>query len=209
MAKRALFGALDMSCAGAPRLPNSPATPGDKLLMTLTRRVRRLLRLGGRPLPHDPEFDPVFYLAQHPDLKSLKTDEALHEHFVLSGRAEGRPGNVAQYYAALQAEFGPLPADFDPVDYREMHADVCLAYPHPWEAARHYLIAGRREKREYAPFDADLYRSLYFPDTVITDYELSLDYKQNGRAAGRLGSWRRYLEASGLGAAWVFALKVD
>src|SRR5579875_251822 len=160
MAKRALFGALDMSCAGAPRLPNSPATPGDKLLMTLTRRVRRLLRLGGRPLPHDPEFD-------------------------------------------------PLPADFDPVDYREMHADVCLAYPHPWEAARHYLIAGRREKREYAPFDADLYRSLYFPDTVITDYELSLDYKQNGRAAGRLGSWRRYLEASGLGAAWVFALKVD
>jgi glycosyltransferase involved in cell wall biosynthesis len=158
----------------------------------------------------DPEFDPEFYRTRYPDLAELDDPARLWRHFASHGRAEGRLPNEAAAIRQLEAELGPLPSGFRPSVYRTMHADLRAAIKSDWEAAEHYLRYGRAEKRKYQRFDADLYRSLYFSEKILTDYELELDYREHGTAAGRIGSWAEYIEREGISSgAWLDRLKTD
>jgi glycosyltransferase involved in cell wall biosynthesis len=177
--------------------------------MSLGRLKRRL-----RPAPPagapDPDFDPAFYRARYSDLKSLPDDAALWRHFSAFGRAEGRHPNQKAAITALEREIAPLPADFDPRTYRTLHADLRAAIKTDWDAAEHYLRFGKAEKRPYVRFDPELYRALYFADKVVTDYELKLDYRERGRAEGRVGAWSEFMAREGLPSGdWVDRLKLD
>lgn len=155
------------------------------------------------------DFDPAFYKAFYSDLKDFP-GPALQRHFATYGRAEGRHPNPEAFSRALQAELGPLPKNFNPRVYRLMHADLREKLRFDWEGTEHYLRQGRKEKREYIRFDPDLYRSLYFPDKVVTDYELALHYRNEGEAEGRIGSWAEFIEQQGVAAGtWLDLLKVD
>lgn len=158
----------------------------------------------------DPAFDPDFYRAHYADLSALQDPARLWRHYEAFGRTEGRFPNAAAAIAALEAEHGELPAGFRPAVYRTMHADLRAALKSDVAAAEHYLLYGRRERRKHLRFDPDLYRSLYFADKVLTDYELELDYRERGAPAGRLGSWAEFIEARGVaGGAWLDRLKTD
>ncbi|MDP8916787.1 MAG: hypothetical protein M3M95_06255, partial [Pseudomonadota bacterium] len=177
--------------------------------MSLAALKRRL-----RPAPAagapDPDFDPAFYRARYADLKGLPDDAALWRHYAAFGRSEGRHANQKAAIAALEREIAPLPADFDPKTYRTLHGDLRAAIKTDWEAAEHYLRFGKAEKREYVRFDPELYKALYFADKVVTDYELQLDYRERGRAEGRVGTWAEYMAREGLpSGAWVDRLKLD
>ena len=173
--------------------------------------IGRLIgKLSTAPVTMDPDFDPVFYGSFYPDLKSLGGPAALQSHYRSYGRNEGRLPNEKSFYADLQSRLGPLPDRFDARTYRLLHPDLRAKLPHDWAAAEHYLLQGKKEKREYFRFDADLYRSLYFAATVITDYELGLHYREVGRDEGRIGSWSELIESMGVsGGAWLEHLKTD
>ena len=172
--------------------------------------LKRRLRPAGATAVADPAFDPVFYRARYPDLKGLPDDGALWRHYANHGRGEGRHGNQKEAIAALEREIEPLPADFDPKVYRTLHPDLRAAIKTDWEAAEHYLLQGRKEKREYVRFDPELYKALYFADKVVTDYELKLHYREIGRAEGRVGTWGDYMAREGFASgAWVDRLKLD
>lgn len=175
--------------------------------MPLTRLADALRR---SPAPLDPDLDVEFYRTLYPDLKAIRSEAALHRHYIAHGRAEGRFANEAQAIAALEKDLGPLPPGFRASTYRAMHGDLRTALKTDLEAAEHYLRQGRKERRDYVRFDPDLYKALYFSDKVITDYELELHYKTVGLAEGRFGTWREYLESKGVsGGAWLDRLKVD
>ena len=160
--------------------------------------------------PPDPAFDAAFYRERYPDLQSLPDAGALWRHYASYGRNEGRHPNQAAAVAALEAELGPLPKGFEPRTYRSLHKDLRAALKTDWEAAEHYLRYGKNEKREYVRFDPELYKELYFADKVVTDYELKLDYTENGRKAGRVGTWTEYMAQQGFASgAWVDRLKTD
>jgi hypothetical protein len=173
--------------------------------------IGRLIgKLNARTAPVDPAFDAKFYSAFYADLKSISGEGALYNHYLNFGRAEGRFPNEDAYYTDLQSRLGPLPDRFDARTYRLLHADLRAKLTNDWEAAEHYLLRGKTEKREYFRFDPDLYRSLYFSNTVITDYELGLHYREHGRAEGRTGSWSELIASMGVaGGAWLDRLKTD
>ncbi|MBW3560269.1 MAG: hypothetical protein KY449_10980, partial [Proteobacteria bacterium] len=170
--------------------------------------LKARLRPPPAPTP-DADFDAGFYRTHYPDLAGM-TAAQLWGHYAAHGRTEGRFANLAQAIAALEAELGLLPPGFRPAVYRTLHADLRAALKTDWEAADHYLRSGRAEKRAYLRFDADLYRSLYFADKILTDYELELDYREHGVEAGRVGSWAEFIEQQGVASgAWLDRLKTD
>lgn len=84
-------------------------------------------------------FDPLAYLASNPDLVAVfGTDEAAaREHYLRSGRAEGR-----------------ATGSFDPLSYLAANPDLAAAFGYDRNAAtRHYLAFGRREGRSAGNFD--------------------------------------------------------
>jgi hypothetical protein len=158
----------------------------------------------------DPAFDAAFYRSHYPDLAGMADPAQLWSHYVAHGRAEGRFANLAEAIAALEGELGSLPPGFRPAVYRRLHADLRAALKTDWEAADHYLRYGRAEKRVFLRFDPDLYRSLYFQDKILTDYELELDYREHGLREGRVGSWAEFIEQQGIASgAWLDRLKTD
>jgi len=56
---------------------------------------------------------------------------------------------TAARIAALAAEHGPLPRDFDGATYIGLHPDLAALFAHPWQGDLHYLEHGRREGRLY------------------------------------------------------------
>lgn len=112
-------------------------------------RARALKRLSG--------FDAEFYGHYHQDLGNLRGEAALREHFLRFGQSEGRPPNADALIADLETTYGPLPADFIPVQYRALNGDL-IHKRQPWELRAHYLLFGRREKRTYQ-FDLSVYES--------------------------------------------------
>ena len=168
-------------------------------------------RLAPRPVPPtDPSFDAAFYRGHYPDLARMSDPAQLWAHYATHGRTEGRFPNLAKAIAALEDELGPLPQGFRPSVYRTLHADLRAVLKTDWESADHYLRYGRGEKRTFLRFDADLYRSLYFPDKILTDYELELDYREHGMRDGRVGSWAEFIEQQGVASGvWLDRLKTD
>lgn len=119
-----------------------------RLFRTLKRnRARSLKRLNG--------FDAEFYGRYHHDLGDLGGQAALSEHFLRFGQSEGRPPNADVLITDLETTYGPLPADFVPVQYRALNGDLDHMRQ-PWELRAHYLLHGRREKRTYQ-FDLSVY----------------------------------------------------
>lgn len=171
--------------------------------------LKARLRPAPATSPPEAHFDAAFYRSHHADLAGMGPGQ-LWAHYAAHGRTEGRFANLAEAVAALEKELGPLPPGFRPAVYRTMHADLRAALRTDWEAADHYLRNGRTEKRAYLQFDADLYRSLYFADKILTDYELELDYREHGVASGRVGSWAEFIEQQGVASgAWLRRLKTD
>ncbi len=57
--------------------------------------------------------------------------------------------DTAARMAALAAEHGPLPADFDGATYIGLHPDLAALFTNAWQGDLHYLEHGRREGRIY------------------------------------------------------------
>ncbi|GJD30649.1 hypothetical protein PMNALOAF_1899 [Methylobacterium adhaesivum] len=57
--------------------------------------------------------------------------------------------DTAARIAALAAEHGPLPADFDGTTYIGLHPDLAALFTKAWQGELHYLEHGRREGRLY------------------------------------------------------------
>jgi len=92
-------------------------------------------RFAGHPtLP--PDFDPGNYLEANPDVAAAKVDP--YQHYVLFGRAEGRPIHPRD----------ALPAGFDAAFYLSANPDVAAAKMNP---VRHFIEFGRAEGRPYKP----------------------------------------------------------
>ena len=81
-------------------------------------------------------FDEHYYADLYEDLKEAYgyDREALWNHYVQHGLAEGRPMNEL----------------FDVVKYRELYADLNAAFGDDWDAyINHYLTVGAKEGRDY------------------------------------------------------------
>jgi hypothetical protein len=117
--------------------------------------IGRLIgKLSPTAAPQDPSFDPVFYGTYYADLKTLGGSAALYQHYSSYGRKEGRFPNEAALYDDLQKRYGKLPSGFKARAYRQLHPDLRQNLKNDWQATEHYLIQGRKERREYIPFDA-------------------------------------------------------
>ena len=122
-------------------------------------------------------FDAEYYASQYPDLKEAfgNDADALFEHYVTFGLAEGRNGSrildVADYrrcYPDLKEAFGTdweayvdhfysngiyeehrrYGVLFDPIAYADAYKDVRWTFGEDWEAiTKHYLTNGIKEKR--------------------------------------------------------------
>jgi len=116
-------------------------------------------------------FDAEFYRRHHGDLDDLRGEAALREHFLRFGRSEGRPPNADVLIADLETTYGPLPADFLPLQYRAFHGDLAHLRQ-PWELKVHYLRYGRLEKRVYR-FDLSAYEREF--DQLLASEAASTD----------------------------------
>ncbi|WP_082501290.1 glycosyltransferase [Methylobacterium sp. Leaf88] len=67
---------------------------------------------------------------------------------IRGGLADGTaPAWATARIAALVAEHGPAPDDFDAAGYLRLHADLAALFGRPWQGLLHYLEHGRREGR--------------------------------------------------------------
>lgn len=150
--------------------------------------VRRLFRRrSGTKKSVATTFDSAFYGAYYTDLSDLPNQRALFKHYAAHGRHEGRFPNARALMAALDLEFGPLPADFEPERYRLLNDDL-NDFQEGWALAEHYLRFGRREGRAYVladEFDAAFYQRRYRDLSGIPDDELNWHYLRFGRREGR------------------------
>ncbi|WP_426168228.1 glycosyltransferase [Pseudoduganella sp. R-34] len=122
-----------------------------------------------------PGFDSRLYLELNPDVQAAGSDPI--EHFLLHGRAEGRPYQLAPAPTEEEPTLAleELPAGFDGALYLQLHPDLQAAGVDP---VRHYLQHGSAEGRAIAPpdpaqaqkdalaqlpadFDPELYRKLH------------------------------------------------
>ncbi len=143
-------------------------------------------------------FRPEFYVRLYPDLREIKDEAALRQHFARHGRVEGRFGTPESYLAALTEQHGPLPDGFDAGTYRALHEDLSTLLQEDWEAVAHYLTHGRAEGRAYR-------RTLHgfedAPEAVRTDLEALL--AAHGLAAGRWLSAFDLVQFQQMNAGWI------
>ncbi|KQQ32587.1 hypothetical protein ASF58_24265 [Methylobacterium sp. Leaf125] len=93
-------------------------------------------------------FDPRFYKSYYKDTDGFKSDYELLRHYVQHGKREGRSPSSEALIRRLESDYGALPNDFVPSQYRLLHGDLS-GMQEPWAPAEHYLRFGRKEKREY------------------------------------------------------------
>ncbi len=93
-------------------------------------------------------FDAFFYCTYHADLKGFSARQA-RRHFRRHGWREARPSNPSAMLRVLQAQEGPLPADFSSAGYAGLNGDLRGELRHSWQAAEHYLKHGRHHGRRY------------------------------------------------------------
>ena len=169
------------------------------------RIVARLVRgLSDRIAPSraPADFDADFYRGRHPDLAGL-TAEAAARHYARTGAAEGRSRNLAAMIAARGLR---LPPGYDLHVYREANRD--LGELPDWELVEHLERHGVREGRRHREFNADLYRELNPHALDLSDTDAWLDFRDEGAAAGRIGSGRELARARGWpGGAWIEAIR--
>ncbi|MBP0582748.1 hypothetical protein J8I29_25710, partial [Labrys sp. LIt4] len=138
-------------------------------------------------------------MGAHYDLQGLSRAEA-EKHYRKHGAAEGRlhsEEGVAQYIASLEAEYGKLPEFFDWKGYIGNYPDLA-GIGSAYAAIKHFLQHGRREGRLPYQFNPDLYRSLYFKGTRMSDDALLEHYQTAGHAAGYLATFDQLAQAEGL-----------
>ena len=124
----------------------------------LLLRLPLIRGLGPGPLP--PEFDPVVYLQESPDV--VMDGCSAYRHFLLQGSREGRS------------------ASFDASWYAEEYGDVIPADVSPRE---HYERYGRSQRR-YPRFDAAWYLREN-PEAAASGLSALEHYRTIGRTAGR------------------------
>ena len=158
------------------------------------------------PARADDAFDECFYSAHHRDLPQHASPDDLRRHYLVTGRAEGRAPNAAvlhQRLAAFQQRHAPLPPDFAWRDYLENYRDLD-GFHSFLQAAEHYLAHGRVEGRLVQRFDAELYRSLYWPGSTAPDEAMVEDWRRVGRVAGRVATYADLVRRHGLrGTNWL------
>lgn len=93
-----------------------------------------------------PPLDLEFYKSYYSDLEDLD-DDGLRRHFRSFGHKEGRFSSPDALIKYLEASKGPLPSDFNPDEYGEIHSD--LSFNRTWRYAEHYLLFGRSEGRSH------------------------------------------------------------
>ncbi|MBS1103307.1 hypothetical protein JK202_09790 [Gluconobacter sp. Dm-62] len=107
------------------------------------------------------EFDTRFYLDSNPDVSTASLNP--FEHYVMSGRAEGRPGlpsiEEMEMPSALDDVLAPgmevVAADFDPEFYRRRNPDV---RGNDDDLFRHFMTSGWKEGRDPSSrFDVGYY----------------------------------------------------
>ena len=151
----------------------------------------------------NPYFDPLWYLAEHPDVR----ESAFHPlvHYARHGDLEGRRPSplfdtawyrshyrLSQQEGALahflerrrSGEFSPLP-DFDAKYYMLHNPDVVAAGVDPFE---HFLYSGIREGRNpSADFDAKFYSARYLrEDPGQNPFLHYLAHKQEPGVVGKM-----------------------
>jgi glycosyltransferase involved in cell wall biosynthesis len=104
--------------------------------------------------------DVRFYRAAYNDSDDL-TDTELEANAEAGRLPAGRPLNPTEFVRRAVAN-GLLSSDFDPIGYRVHHPELWGPDRQDWEAAIHFLKAGRSpDERWERPFDANFYRELY------------------------------------------------
>ncbi|WP_244474268.1 glycosyltransferase [Methylobacterium sp. Leaf87] len=150
--------------------------------------VRRLFRSRfGTQKFTTKSFDSIFYGTYYDDLKGFTNSRTLFKHYAAHGRHEGRFPHARALMAALSSEFGPLPTDFVPEQYRLLNEDL-TDFHEGWALAEHYLRFGRAEGRAYLladDFDAAFYQRRYRDLSGVPDEELTWHYLKFGRREGR------------------------
>ncbi|MBD5467422.1 MAG: CAP domain-containing protein [Lachnospiraceae bacterium] len=113
----------------------------------------------GVPFQVTNAFDPVYYAQTYPDVAGIiGTDtEALQNHYLTSGKSEGRFPNALAAYAATVANVTNATNvtnaangqyEFDPVFYAQTYPDVAAAFGMDAEALyNHYITCGINEGR--------------------------------------------------------------
>ena len=107
-----------------------------------------------KTMPDGTQFDAAFYAASNPDVAAaIGTDEnALYQHYITFGKAEGRAATGTQTPAASAPGSGPVQMPdgglFDPVFYAAAYPDVAAVFGSNTALLyQHYLTAGAAEGR--------------------------------------------------------------
>ncbi len=143
-------------CASAlePDIIAAAAAPPRRGLLTWLRK--KPVNLVKRGVRRSRGFDPVFYANFYPDLRKLDGEDALWRHYLEYGRNERRLASKPALVTQLQAEFGSIPADFDPESYLFYNPDIAEVIDTAERALDHYMRTGGQEGRRYVPFLDDL-----------------------------------------------------
>ncbi len=123
-----------------------------------------------RPSAPERVLDTSFYYAAYEDSAGMSNADLLLAARV--GRLPaGRAFNPTEFLQHALSN-GSLPNDFDPLGYRVNHPELWGPNRADWEAALHYLKAGRPSAGSWIlPFDPGFYRELYLSDADTADAE--------------------------------------
>lgn len=158
-----------------------------------------------------PGFEWRVYVAAHDDLSAF-TRAAAEQHYLKHGAAEGRLFNsegISRFIGQFEAEYGVLPEMFNWQEYVANYADLSFIKS-SYQAARHFLVFGRKEGRVPFRFEADVYRSLYFLDARISDDALMEHFQTIGRPSGALATLEQIAKHEGLKEGfWLHYLNLD
>lgn len=171
-----------------------------RVVTALARRLRDL----ADPRTPGPDFDVDFYRELNTDLHPALSDAGLIRHYLDFGRAEGRPAHRAAALAALEAEHGALPEDFDAAEYQALNPDLLRLLPTAWAATEHYLKFGAREGRRYRLVDLDLYAALNGIED-LDEAGLKAHFAANRDRPGVLATGADFMRARGVtgGGRWL------
>ncbi len=138
------------------------------------------------------------------------SETAVKWHYMLSGQSEQRPANSREYLAPLEAEFEPLPHDFDGAKYQLLNPDIAEKLPNVWAATEHFIRYGRLEGRRHVHVDLDFYRALNGLTELQSEAQVAAHYDAHKSDDRFLKSGADFMRSRGVtgGGAWLERLNL-